>query len=64
MCLCNSNVSQTEVWGRNSQLPEAMGYGRAPSRYAIFVIFLKKSYFNAIGPHFARVQSHLKEIDF
>ena len=29
-----------------------------------FVIFWKKSYFNAIESHFARVQSHLKELDF
>ena len=26
--------------------------------------FLEKSYFNPIGSHFARAQSHLKEVDF
>ena len=35
--------------------------GPAPSRWAIF---WKKSYFNAIGSHFARVQSRLKALDF
>ena len=29
-----------------------------------FVIFWKKGYFNVIGSHFARVQSHLKDLDF
>ena len=40
-------------------------WGRAPTRRRceVFVIFRKKSYFNAIGSHFARVQSHLKELD-
>ena len=42
------------------RLTEGSG-GEAPSRWAIF---WKKSYFNAIGSHFTRVQSHLKEPDF
>ena len=49
--------------------PAAGGFGGsgglAPSRYASFCNFLeKKSYFNAIVLHFARVQSHLKALDF
>ena len=41
---CNSNVSQTGVWGR------------IPSCWAIFCNFFgKKSYFNAIESHFAHV---------
>ena len=36
----------------------------APSRWAIFVRFWEKSYFNPTGSHFARVHSHLKEVDF
>ena len=63
--LVYSNVSQTGVWGRSPQPPEAMGPGgKAPSRWAIFVSFWKKIYFNATGSHFARVHSHLKELDF
>ena len=50
---CNSNVKQTRVWEE------------ASSRWAIFCNFLKekKNYFNAIGSHLTRVQSHLKELD-
>ena len=29
-----------------------------------FGFFFKKNYFNAIGSHFARVQNHLKEVDY
>ena len=29
----------------------------------VFVVFWKKSYFNATGSHFARVQSHLEELE-
>ena len=62
---CNSNVSQTGIWGRSPQPPEAMGsVGKAPSRCAIFRNFLEKSYFNTIGAHFARIQSQLKVVDF
>ena len=65
--LVYSTVPQTGVWGRSRWLwgPVAMGvWGKAPSRWAIFVSFWKKSYFNPIGSHFARVYSHLKELDF
>ena len=59
-----SNVSQTRVLG--AEPPAAGGYGglgQSPSRRAIFVSFWKKSYFNPIGSHFARVHSHWKELD-
>ena len=40
---CNSNVSQTGVWGRSPQPPEAMGSGSfALGRWAIFPNFLEK----------------------
>ena len=62
---CNSNVSLTGVWGQSPQPPEAIVvWGEAPSRRAFFCSFLKKSCFNAIGSHFARIQSHLKILDF
>ena len=35
-----------------------------PAAERFFVIFWKKSYFNAIESHFPRVQSHLKVLDF
>ena len=39
--------------------------GYAPGRYPIFFYILgKKSRFNVFGSHFARVQSHLKELNF
>ena len=55
-----------EVWGQSPQPPEAIEiWGAKPLTSAPFlVIFEGKSYFNAIGSHFARVQSHLKELDF
>ena len=63
--LVYSNVSQTGVWGRIPQPPVAMGvWGQSPCRWAIFVSFRKKSYLNPVGSHFARVQSHFKELDF
>ena len=44
------------------------GYGclgeKPPAAGRFFVSFGRKSYFNAIGSHFARVHSHLKELDF
>ena len=53
-----SNVSQT---GPGAEPPTA----EAPSRWAIFLNFLKKKvYFNTIESHFARIQSHLKVLDF
>ena len=40
---CNSNVSQTGVWGRRVQPPEGVGvWGEAPSRWTIFRNFLEK----------------------
>ena len=38
------------------------GLGAKPTEAERF--FEKTSYFNAIGIHFARVLSHLKELDF
>ena len=53
------NTSVTQTYRRRKS-----GSG-APSRWAIFCnFFAKKSYFNAIESHFARVQSHLKKLDF
>ena len=61
----HSNVSQTGVWGGAPSRRWLWGSGgKAPSRWAIFVRFWKKSYFNPIGSHFARVQSQVKELDF
>ena len=37
---------------------------KPPVAGRFFGILLKKSYFNAIGSHFARVQNHLKELDY
>ena len=64
------NVSQTAVWGRSPQLPEIMRSGaKPPAAGRFFKVFLrffleKNSYFSPIGSHFARVHSHLKELDF
>ena len=48
--------------------PAAGGYGdlgQSPQPLGDFCKFLeKKSYFNPIGSHFARVHSHLKELEF
>ena len=50
---CNSNVSLTGSGGK------------APSRWAIFRNFFEqKSCFNTIRSHFARIQNHLKELEF
>ena len=41
------------------------GLGAKPPAYRRFLyLFGKQSYFNAIGSHFAHVQSHSKELDF
>ena len=37
---------------------------KPPAIERFFVNFWKKSYFNAIESQFARVQSHLKALDF
>ena len=47
--------------------PAADGYGglgAKPPAAGRFLFFGQKSYFNLFGSHFARVQSHLKELDF
>ena len=63
--LLYSNVSQTGTWGRSPQPLVAMGvWGQCPQPLGNFCKFLEKNYFNPIGSHFARVQSHLKELDF
>ena len=64
--LVYSNVSQTESLG--AEPPAAGGYGglraKPPAAGRFLEVFEKKSYFNPIGSHFARVHSHLKELDF
>ena len=63
-------------WGLCPQTPQTTpppplrisGYApgsecEAPSHWVFFCNFLKKSYFDAIGSHFAHVQSNLKELD-
>ena len=63
--LVYSSLSQTGALGQSPQPPVAMrDWGKDPSRWVIFVSFWEKSYFNPIGSYFARVHSHLKELDF
>ena len=64
--LVYSNVSETGVWGQSPQPPVAMGvWGQSPQPLGDFCKFLeKKNYLNPIESHFARVQSHFKELDF
>ena len=52
--------------GLGAEPPAAEGYGgKAASRWATFRNFLeKKSCFTTIGSHFARIQSHLKVLDY
>ena len=63
--LVYSNVSQT---GAGGGAPAAGGYdglgAKPPAAGQFFVSFWKKSNFNLIGSHFARVQSYSKELDF
>ena len=47
-----------------SKLVPGGSTGEDPSHWAIFCNFLEKSYFNATGSHFARIQSYLKEQHF
>ena len=48
--------------GAAAQPPKALGSGgQVPSRWAIFC---NKKLFQCIRLHFARVQSHLKEVEF
>ena len=54
-----------EIWGQAPAVGGNVGPGaRSPAAGRFFVTFWKKNYFNAIGSHFARVQSHLKKLDF
>ena len=61
-------LSTRPLIGLGAGLPAAGGFGslaaKPPAVKRFLVIFWKKSYFNAIGSHFARVQSHLKALDF
>ena len=55
--------------GLGAQPPAARGFGglgaKPPAVGRFFVSFFEKnSYFNAIESHLARVQSHLKELNF
>ena len=50
-----SNVSPVATGGLGAK-PQAAG--------RFLQVFGKKIYFNAIGSHFARVHSHLKELGF
>ena len=54
--------------GLGAPPPAARGYGglgaEPPAAGRFFVIFWKKSCFNIIGLHFARIQSHLIVLDF
>ena len=52
--LVYSNVSQTRV---------DVG-AKHPAAGRFLYVFGKKSYFNAIGSHFAHVHTHLNELDF
>ena len=54
--------------GLGAEPPAAGGYGglgaKPPAAGQFLLSFWKKSYLNPIGSHFARVQSHFKELDF
>ena len=60
--------------GLGAEPPTAGGYGdlgakpqaagQSPQNMGDFCVFGKTSYFNPTGSHFARVHSHLKELDF
>ena len=56
-----------DVCKQTNLLKRITDEGLGPNRQLLgnfFAIFWKKSYFNAIGSHFKRVQNHLKELDF
>ena len=65
-------TSVTKIYHRRSlgvEPPAAGGYrclGAKPPAAGRFLVVLKKkrTYFNAIGSQFARVQSHLTQLDF
>ena len=53
--------------GLRAESPAAGGYvrlGAKPPAARRFFVIRKNNNFNAIGSHLARVQNHLKEIDF
>ena len=57
--------SQTGIWGRSKAIRRKFSIWQSPQSLGNFCKFLeRKSYFNAIGSHFARVHSHLKELVF
>ena len=60
------DVLSKVVYSNVSQTPLAVGvWGQSSQPLGDFCKFLgKKSDFNPIGSYFARVQSHLKELDF
>ena len=63
--LVHSKVSQTGYGGRALSRRRLGGLGAKPPAAGRFLyVFGKKSYLNPIGSHFARVHSHLKELDF
>ena len=51
-------------WGSEGKAPNAGSCGGPgadpPAAGRFFVSFWKKTYFNTIGSHFERIQSHLK----
>ena len=50
--------------GLGAESPASGGYGGLGAKPpAAGKFWEKQSYFNAIGSHFARVQSHFKELD-
>ena len=51
--------------GANHLLDDLHRHGQSPQPLGDFCKFFeKKNYLNAIGSHFARVQSHFNELDF
>ena len=51
-----SNVSQTEVWGRNPEPPEAMGvWGQSPQPLGNFSKFLEKKAILILLDHILQV---------
>ena len=65
--LVYSNISVTDG-GLRAEPTAAGGYkglgAKPPAAGRFLYVFGKKRYFNPIGSHFARVYSHLKELDF
>ena len=58
-------ITDGSLGARPSAAEGFRGLGESPQAVGrFFVIFWKKSYFNAIESKFASVQSHLKTLDF